>query len=59
MSRDSADMFATVELVNKVQCCHWLLAEKLRIVEESSLPGMSVSYVAREWACNEICVNLH
>ena len=48
MSRPSANEFATVELVNEVQRRRWPLAEKLRIVEESSLPGMSVSYVARK-----------
>ena len=48
MSRHSANEFATVELVNEVQRRRWPLAEKLRIVEESSLPGMSVSYVARK-----------
>ncbi len=48
MSRHSANEFATVELVNEVQRRRWPLAEKLRIVEESSCPGMSVSYVARK-----------
>ena len=31
-----------------VQRRRWPLADKLRIVEESSRPGMSVSYVARK-----------
>jgi len=48
MSRHSANEFATVEVVNMVQRRRWPLAEKLRIVEESSRPGMSVSYVARK-----------
>ena len=48
MSRHSANEFATVELVNEAQRRRWPLAEKLRIVEESSRPGMSVSYVARK-----------
>jgi len=48
MSRHSANEFPTVELVNEVQRRRWPLAEKLRIVEESSRPGMSVSYVARK-----------
>ena len=48
MSRPSANEFTTVELVNEVQRRRWPLAEKLRIVEESSRPGMSVSYVARK-----------
>jgi len=47
MSRHSANEFATDELVNEVQRRRWPFAEKLLIVEESSLPGMSVSYVAR------------
>jgi transposase len=34
--------------VASVQRRRWTLAEKLRIVEESSQPGMSVSYVARK-----------
>ena len=48
MSRHSANEFPTVELVNEVQRRRWPLAEKLRIVEESSRLGMSVSYVARK-----------
>jgi len=48
MSRHSANEFSTVELVNEVQRRRWPLSEKLRIVEESSRPGMSVSYVARK-----------
>ncbi len=32
-----------------VQRRRWTLAEKVRIVEESSQPGMSVSYVARRY----------
>ena len=48
MSRQSANEFATVEVVNVVQRRRWPLAEKLRIVEESLLPGMSVSLVARK-----------
>jgi len=48
MSRHSANEYPTVEVVASVQRRRWTLAEKLRIVEESSLPGMSVSYVARK-----------
>ncbi len=48
MSRQSANEFPTVEVVHMVQRRRWSLAEKLRIVEESLLPGMSVSYVARK-----------
>ncbi len=33
--------------MTSVQRRRWTLVEKLRIVEESSQPGMSVSYVAR------------
>ena len=48
MSRHSANEYPTVEVVASVQRKRWTLAEKLRIVEESSQPGMSVSYVARK-----------
>lgn len=34
--------------MNEVQRRRWPLVEKLRIVEEPSRPGMSVSYVARK-----------
>ncbi len=49
MSRQSANEFSTVEVVNMVQRRRWPLAEKLRISEESSRPGMSISYVARKY----------
>ena len=49
MSRQSANEFLTVEVVNTIERRRWPLAEKLRIVEESSRPGMSVSYVARQY----------
>ncbi|EHJ48855.1 transposase IS3/IS911 family protein [Solidesulfovibrio carbinoliphilus subsp. oakridgensis] len=49
MSRQSANEIPTVEMVNMVERRRWPLAEKLRIVEESSRPGMSVSYVARQY----------
>lgn len=48
MSRHSANEYPTVEVVHSVQRRRWTLTEKLRIVEESSQPGMSVSYVARK-----------
>ncbi|QJT10398.1 IS3 family transposase [Oceanidesulfovibrio marinus] len=48
MSRHSANEYPTVEVVHSVQRRRWALTEKLRIVEESSQPGMSVSYVARK-----------
>jgi transposase len=49
MSRHSANEYPTVEVVTMVQRRRWTLAEKVRIVEESSQPGMSVSYVARRY----------
>lgn len=49
MSRQSANEFSTVEVVNMVERRRWPLAEKLRIVEEASRPGLSVSYVARKY----------
>ena len=48
MTRHSANEYPSVELVTSVQRRRWTLDEKLRIVEESSLPGMSVSFVARK-----------
>jgi transposase len=36
-----------VEVIQAVQRRRWTAAEKARMVEESSQPGMSVSYVAR------------
>jgi len=48
MSRHSANEYPSLEVVASVQRRRWTLAEKLRIVEESSQPGMSVSYVARK-----------
>lgn len=50
MSRQSANEFPTVEVVNMVERRRWPLAEKLRIVEEASRPGMSISYVVRKYA---------
>ncbi|AAS95198.1 ISDvu2, transposase OrfA [Nitratidesulfovibrio vulgaris str. Hildenborough] len=49
MSRQSAKEISTVEVVTMVQRRRWTIAEKLRVVEESSLPGMSVSFVARKY----------
>lgn len=48
MSRHSANEYSTVEVMTNDQRRRWPLVEKLRIVEESSRPGMSVSYVARK-----------
>jgi len=48
MAGHSANEYPAVELVTSVQRRRWTLVEKLRIVEESSRPGMSVSYVARK-----------
>ena len=40
-----------VEVITSVQRRRrWTLAEKLRAVEELSVPGMTVSYVARKYA---------
>jgi transposase len=47
MARHSANEFPTVEVVANVQRRRWTLAEKLSVVEESSQPGMSVSFIAR------------
>lgn len=48
MTRPSDKEVQTVEVVNQVQRRRWSVAEKMRMVEESYLPGMSVSYVARQ-----------
>ena len=48
MARHSVNEYPAVEVVASVQRWRRTLAEKLRIVEESSPPGMSVSYVARK-----------
>lgn len=48
MTRPSASQYPTVEVIHTVQRRRWTLAEKLRLVEESSQPGMSISYVARK-----------
>ena len=49
MSSHSAKEYSTVEVVNEVQRRRWPVSEKLRIVEESTLPGLSISYVARKY----------
>ena len=49
MSRQSANDYPTVEVVNVVQRRRWSVADKVRMVEEASLPGMNVSYVARKY----------
>ena len=39
-----------VEVITSVQRRRrWSLSEKLRAVEEASLPGMTVSYIARKY----------
>lgn len=41
--------FDTVEVITSVERRRrWTVEEKMRIVEDSELPGMSVSYVARK-----------
>ena len=49
MSRQSANDFSAVEVVNVVQRRRWSVADKVRMVEEASQPGMNVSYVARKY----------
>lgn len=49
MSRQSANDYPTVEVVNVVQRRRWSVADKIRMVEEASQPGMNVSYVARKY----------
>ena len=49
MSRQSANDFPSVEVVNVVQRRRWSVADKVRMVEEASRPGMNVSYVARKY----------
>lgn len=47
MTMPSANGNAAVEVVTSVQRRRWTLEEKLKLVEEASQPGMSVSFVAR------------
>jgi transposase len=49
MSRHSANDYSAVEVVNMVHRRRWSVADKVRMVEEASLPGMNVSYVARKY----------
>lgn len=51
MSKTSSfNGFEKVEVITSVQRRRrWTTAEKLQMVEESELPGMSVSYVARKY----------
>ncbi len=49
MSRHSTNDYSAVEVVNMVQRRRWSVADKVRMVEEASLPGMNVSYVARKY----------
>ena len=49
MTRPSVTGESVVEVVHTVQRRRWTVAEKMRIVEEASRPGMSVSYVARQY----------
>ena len=48
MTSPSGSQYPTVEVVHIVQRRRWTLAEKLRLVQESNQPGMSISYVARK-----------
>jgi len=46
----SSHDFKNVEVITSVQRRRrWSVAEKLQMVEESELPGMTVSYVARKY----------
>ena len=47
MSGYSAKDNPTVEIVHSMQRRRWSISEKVRMVEETYLPGMSVSQVAR------------
>jgi transposase len=49
MSRHSANDYSAVEVVNMVHRRRWSVADKVRMVEEATLPGMNVSYVARKY----------
>jgi len=45
----NSNKYQKVEVITSVQRRRrWTVAEKLQIVEESELPGMTVSYVARQ-----------
>ena len=47
MAMPSANGNAAIEVVTSVQRRRWTVEEKLKLVEEASQPGMSVSFVAR------------
>lgn len=49
MSRQSSNDSSSVEIVNVVQRRRWSVADKIRMVEEASQPGMNVSYIARKY----------
>ena len=50
MSDTSSKEVQRIEVITSVQRRRrWSLAEKIRIVQECELPGMSVSYVARKY----------
>ena len=49
MSKSSDEPLRRVEVITSVQRRRrWSVSEKVRLVEEAMLPGMSVSYVARQ-----------
>ena len=48
MSRPSANGEVVVEVLTTVHRRRWTVVEKLELVQESLLPGMNVSYVARK-----------
>ena len=49
MSMHSANGVTTVEVVTTALRRRWSLQEKMRLIEEASQPGMSVSFVARKY----------
>ena len=53
-SYDDAPRAEHVEVITSVQRRRWTTAEKVRIVEETYLPGNSVSLVARRYGVAEV-----
>jgi transposase len=52
MSGYDAKSETTVEVIQMVQRRRWTAGEKIRMIEESMLPGMNVSFVARRHGVN-------
>jgi transposase len=54
----SASGFDRIEVVTGVERRRrWSLGEKLKAVEETRSPGMSVSYVARDMYCSKLVIS--